>query len=88
MQLYRKLDLEYVFLAGKEGKKKRGGGETKGGEEKGGNGSAYISRAHQLSFWEIHQEVIQIYPEKMSCFPESLCETECSTATCNDVQTV
>lgn len=30
-QLYRKLDLEYVLLAGKEGKKKGRGG-NKGGE--------------------------------------------------------
>lgn len=63
-------------------KKKGEGGETKGGKWK---------RVHFQStptFWEIHQEVIQIYPEKMSCFPESLCETECSMATCNDVQTL
>lgn len=43
-QLYRKLDLEYVLLAGKEGKKK-----GRGGKQRGGNGSVYISRAHQLS---------------------------------------
>jgi len=39
---------------------------------------------HQLNLGEINQEAIQIYPDKKSQLPTSLCATECSMMICDD----